>query len=210
MIKKDAFSRQRKQNVLKELSWRAIVLLKGCVCVCVCVCVWLSRSYPTLCDPMDCSPAGSSVHWDSPGKNTGVGCHAVLQGIFLTQGSNPSLLRLLHWQAGSLPLAPTGKLRGEARANHTKVCRVCPFRILASILRVGLNMKYFCVPNWFKDHIEPNELLFIYIHTLYVLWFSCDSANPIAPYWLYVPTGAAITECHRLDGLKQKLMFSKF
>ena len=39
--------------------------------------------------------------WDSPGKNTGVGCHVLLQGIFLTQGSNPRLLRLLYWQAGS-------------------------------------------------------------------------------------------------------------
>ena len=42
----------------------------------------------------------------SPGKNTGVGCHALLQGIFPTQGSNPGLLRLLHWQVGSLPLVP--------------------------------------------------------------------------------------------------------
>ena len=42
----------------------------------------------------------------SPGKNTGVGCHALLQGIFPTQGSNPCLLHLLHWQAGSLPLVP--------------------------------------------------------------------------------------------------------
>ena len=40
--------------------------------------------------------------WDSPGKNTGVGCHDLLQGIFLTQGSNWHLLSLLHWQAGSL------------------------------------------------------------------------------------------------------------
>ena len=47
---------------------------------------------PTLCDPMDCSPPGSSVQGDSPGKNTGVGCHALLQGIFPTQGSNPSTL----------------------------------------------------------------------------------------------------------------------
>ena len=46
---------------------------------------------------------------DSPGKNTGVGCHALLQRIFPTQGSNPHLLRLLHWQAGSLPLMPPGK-----------------------------------------------------------------------------------------------------
>ena len=35
--------------------------------------------------------------WDSPGKNTGVGCHAVLQGIFPTQASNLHLLHLLHW-----------------------------------------------------------------------------------------------------------------
>ena len=39
---------------------------------------------------MDYSPPGSFVHGDSPGKNTGVGCHALLQGIFPTQGSNPS------------------------------------------------------------------------------------------------------------------------
>ena len=47
--------------------------------------------------------------WNSPGKNTGVSCHALLQGIFLIQGSNLHLLCLLHWQAGSLPLAPPGK-----------------------------------------------------------------------------------------------------
>ena len=47
---------------------------------------------PTLCNPMDWSPPGSSVHGDSPGKNTGVGCHALLQGIFPTQGSNIVLM----------------------------------------------------------------------------------------------------------------------
>ena len=46
----------------------------------------------TLCDPMDCTPPGSSVHGDSPGKNTEVGCHALLQGIFLTQELNQGLL----------------------------------------------------------------------------------------------------------------------
>ena len=40
---------------------------------------------------MDCNPPGFSVHGDSPGKNIGVGCHALLQGIFPTQGSNPGL-----------------------------------------------------------------------------------------------------------------------
>ena len=41
---------------------------------------------PTLCNPMDCSPPGSSVQRDSPGKNTRLGCHALLQGIFPIQG----------------------------------------------------------------------------------------------------------------------------
>ena len=43
------------------------------------------------------SPPGSSVREDSPGENTGVGCHALLQGIFPTQGLNLSFLRFLHW-----------------------------------------------------------------------------------------------------------------
>ena len=45
----------------------------------------------TLCDPVDCSPLGSSVHGDSPGKNNGVRSHPLLQGVFPTQGSNPGL-----------------------------------------------------------------------------------------------------------------------
>ena len=40
---------------------------------------------------MDCRPPGSSVPWGSPGKNSGVGCHALLQGMFPYQGSNPHL-----------------------------------------------------------------------------------------------------------------------
>ena len=47
----------------------------------------VAQSCLTLCDPVDCSLAGSSVHEDSPGKNTGMGCHALLQGIFPTQVS---------------------------------------------------------------------------------------------------------------------------
>ena len=49
----------------------------------------LLQSCPTLFNLMDCSPPGSSVHGDSPGKNTGVGCHALLQGIFPTQELSP-------------------------------------------------------------------------------------------------------------------------
>ena len=67
------------------------------------------QSCPILCDPVDCSPPRLLCPWDSPGKNTEVRCHALLQGIFLTQGSNPCLLRLLHWEVSSLPLVPPGK-----------------------------------------------------------------------------------------------------
>ena len=47
--------------------------------------------------------------WDSPGKNTEVDCSALLQGIFPTQRLDLSLMRLLHWQTGSLPLEPPRK-----------------------------------------------------------------------------------------------------
>ena len=49
------------------------------------------QSCLAFCNPMGCSPLGSSVHGNSPGKNTGVDCHALCQGIFPTQGSNPGL-----------------------------------------------------------------------------------------------------------------------
>ena len=74
-----------------------------------CVRAKLLQLCPTLCDPKNCSLPGSFVHGDSPGKNTGVGCHSLLQGIFPTQWWNPYLLCLLHWQADSLPPEPSVK-----------------------------------------------------------------------------------------------------
>ena len=59
--------------------------------------------------PHGLEPTRLLCPWNSPGKNTGVGCHFLLLGVFLTQGSNPLLLRPLHWQVDSLPLAPLGK-----------------------------------------------------------------------------------------------------
>ena len=61
----------------------------------------------TLCDPRDRSPPGSSVYGDSPRRNTGVGCHSLLQGIFPTQGSNLGLLhyrQILYGQTERKPL----------------------------------------------------------------------------------------------------------
>ena len=54
--------------------------------------VSVAHSYPTLCDPRTVQPTRLLCPWDSPGKNTGVGCNVFLQGIFLTQGLNLSLL----------------------------------------------------------------------------------------------------------------------
>ena len=56
------------------------------------VCANSLQSCPTLCNPMDCSLPGSPLSMDSPGKNTEVACHALLQGIFPTHGVNPGLL----------------------------------------------------------------------------------------------------------------------
>ena len=58
----------------------------------LCFLCLVAQSGPTLCYLMDCSLPGSSVHGDSPSKNAGVACHALLQGLIPTQGLNPSLL----------------------------------------------------------------------------------------------------------------------
>ena len=73
----------RKQN---SKLWRTIIIFNYVPCL-------IAQSCPALCGPMDCNPPGSSVHGDSPGKNTGVGCHALFQRIFPTQESNSGLLQ---------------------------------------------------------------------------------------------------------------------
>jgi len=69
--------------------------------------VIFSLSYAQSC-PTVCEPARLLCPWDSPGKNTGVSCHGLLQGIFTTQGLNPCLLHFLDWQADSLSLSYLG------------------------------------------------------------------------------------------------------
>ena len=111
----------------------------------------VTQSCPTLWDPKGCSLPGFSLHGDSPGKNTGVGCHVLFQGIFPTQGSNPCLLRSptlaggfitisTPWKAVRLPWVP-GKPRWL-------VCRElsCTYR---------QHKRYYFSPSWlrvFKDH----------------------------------------------------------
>ena len=70
------------------------------------VCVH-AKSYLTLLQSQGLYPARFLCPWDFPGKNLGVGCHFLLQGIFLTQESNPCLLHLLHCQADIFTTKPT-------------------------------------------------------------------------------------------------------
>ena len=77
---------------------RNLIFWLYCPTLIVSNCLWPHGLFVTP------SPARLHCLWDFWGKNTGVGSHAFLQGIFSTQGLNPCLLSLLHWQAESLPL----------------------------------------------------------------------------------------------------------
>ena len=74
------------------------VCVHMCVCVCVCVCMH-AQSCPTLCDPVDGSPPGSSVHGISQTRILEWVAIYFSRGIFPTQGSKLYLLGFLHWQA---------------------------------------------------------------------------------------------------------------
>lgn len=80
----------------------------------MCLC---TKSYPTLCDPLDHGPPGLLCPWDSPGKDTGVCCH------FLPRGSptQESHKHLLHWQADSLLLSHRGAKIPDAMV-HLSPC----------------------------------------------------------------------------------------
>ena len=90
----------------------------------------------TLCDPMDCSSQGSSVHGDSPGKNTGVASHFLLQGIFLIKGSS---LDLLHCRQIFYHLSQ----QGNPYKNHIVIKPIIFFGALTGILSKDTQVKFF-------------------------------------------------------------------
>ena len=85
-----------------------------------------------ICSPR--SPPGFSVHRIIP-KNTGVGCHSLLQGIFLTQGSN---LCLLHWQADSLPLSHLGSPKEGTHTSNSSTTQKRNFKLRFSSYLKGI------------------------------------------------------------------------
>ena len=76
------------------------------MCVCVCVCALSHQVVSDSLRPHGLQSVRLLCPWSFPDTNTGVGCHFLLQGIFLTQGSNP---HLLHWEVDSSPLGHLGK-----------------------------------------------------------------------------------------------------
>ena len=119
----------------------------------------VAQSWLTLCDPIDCSPPGFSVHRDSSGESTGVGSLSRLQRIFPTQGSNPGLphcRRILYHQShqgilnsfktvkgmllvGWFPFEPKHLICGSLKENkdHLSLIRNSPDRVL---LHIGLSV----------------------------------------------------------------------
>ena len=121
-----------------------------CVCAPSFSCVW-------LCDPMNCSPPGSSVQGIVQ-QECWSGCHFLLQGIFLTQGLNLCLLRVLHWQADSLPPRATWEALNYKWVQSQKCARICvcgpekglinggcfPFGFLKRYFRTSASFNSFC------------------------------------------------------------------
>ena len=122
--------------------------------VCVLSHVWLQS-------PVDCSLPGSSVRGDFQARILGVGCHVLLQGIFPTQGSNPSLLHLLHWQVDSLPLHHQGSLTPilgniYSSPNTLKPPYLVPLPMVSSLSKAAHPLK--CLANlhlWFRLSSHP-------------------------------------------------------
>ena len=104
-------------------SWVGCFICVCCACAQSLIPVWLFVTPWTV--------AMLLFPWDFPGKNTGMGCHFLLQGILLTQGSN---LHLLHWQVDSLPQSHLGThtyyIKDTLRGNFCVGCSLTLRRVL--------------------------------------------------------------------------------
>ena len=120
-----------------------------------------AQSCVTLCDTMDCRSPGSSVHVCSK-KEYWSGVSIPPQGIFPTQGSNPHLFHLLHWQADSLPLVPPGNppkpIKSQTKVNSwydssnspmaaSPDSQGIPLWISSPAHKVYQNSTHFCLTN---------------------------------------------------------------
>ena len=112
--------------------------------------------------------------WDSLGKNTGVGCHALLQGIFQTHRSNQCLLHLLHWQADSLPLVSYGETP-QPPGDRLGDCFFFPFIFISWRLITSQHFSGFChTLTWISHGVtcipHPNHPSHLPLHPIPRAW----------------------------------------
>ena len=96
----------------------------------------VAQLYLTLCDPMDCSLPGSSIHGIFPGKNTGVGRHFLLQEIFLTQGLNPGLphcRQMLYHLSHQGRQSLKALIKQRLRLRKQELCQQAPLNLNCSV-----------------------------------------------------------------------------
>ena len=148
----------------------------------------LTHSCLILCNPLDCSPPGSSAHGKFP-DNTWVGSPFLLPGIFLTQGLNPHLLCLLHWQADSLPLCRQGSLGKHAKWLQSSLTLCSPtdcsppgssvHGILQASILEWVAMPFSRGSSWPRDRTNISYAFYV---GRGVLYHSCHLGRPRAAY----------------------------
>ena len=130
------FFRVHPRPILTQLGFALKFRCFFMTCVHAC-CAKLFQSCLTLCDPVDSRACQAPLSIGFSVKNTGMGCHALLQGIFLTQGSNSCLFHLLHWQTGSWPLVPITYCPDPTRVQEINCCRCyygCLVKLVVALL----------------------------------------------------------------------------
>ena len=100
--------------------------------------------------------------WDSPGKNTWVVCHSFLQGIFLTQGSNPGLLQLLHCRQVLYKLSQQGSPTTLSTPHKLTVAPFVTVGFHASFLFIIVSFVESC------NSVKSGHQYYIHLHILYM------------------------------------------
>ena len=131
-----------------------------------------------------------SVEFSS--RNTGVGCHFLLEGIFLTQGSNPYLLCFLHWQSDSLPIAPLGKPPGNVQGG-LKILSLGTRHPVEGLFAILSYSKGVALSTYFSKFREETSVFTLFISSRYL--------SMGASQWLSMKMSSAKCQCrrHRFD-----------
>ena len=103
-----------------------------------------------LYDMMDCSSTRLPCPWNSPGKNSGVGCHSPLQGIFLTQGLNPGLLHCRFFTIWATREAPK---RNSTRSGVQTQADTCPLDLKSNPLTTQASQLWAYITDWISIQV---------------------------------------------------------